>query len=126
MIATRYPLVIGSLVCATLLHACERPEQAGVEIVVRNESQVGLESVKVNFTGGSYRIASLQPGGVHRRRVNPSGESHLELLYTLLGEGPRTAVVDTYFERDYEGTIEVRIRSNGGIEFEQDLKVSER
>jgi hypothetical protein len=102
--------------CCTLLTlfvalvgvACSRP---GIELTLTNVGDVTLDSVVVHTTGFTYPIGALSPSASRTLLVNATGESHVEVEH-----GPASArrrlVLDVYFERNYRGSIDARLRSD--------------
>ena len=85
--------------------------ERGVLVTVRNSDARALRSLEVHVTGRSYNLGDLEPGASRSVRVNPRGESHVELRFRdHLGKTP-APVVDCYLEAGYSGTIAVDVDS---------------
>lgn len=85
----------------------------GVRVAVVNQGPGTLHDAVVHVTGQSYRLEDVAVGAQATVRVEPSGESHVEVAFTDPEGASHRLGVDTYFEADgYHGTIVVEIRSN--------------
>lgn len=82
-----------------------------VAVNLTNVGAVTMRSVVVHVTGASHKVGDIAPGETRTVKVNPTGESHVEL--TQAG-GPRLKI-DSYFERNYEGYVDARITSTSVV-----------
>ena len=89
--------------CLSLLSACG----GGTEVMLSNQTGQELEGVSVQFTGGATEPQGIPVRGV-AIALNPSGESHLEVVYRSLA-GAQTCRVDTYPERDYRAEFHIAL-----------------
>ncbi len=77
-----------------------------VYVTVRNVGHSDLESVVVDVTGQSYDLGSITAGQTKTTRVEPDGESHVELSVLGNHADRQILIVDCYFEPDgYWGSV---------------------
>ena len=83
-------------------------------MIVRNEGSTAMTKVSIHVTGESYSIGDLRPSESASVRVNPSGESHVEISYTDNQEVQRRLVADCYFEGGslYHGKVDITVGDN--------------
>jgi hypothetical protein len=86
--------VLGSTV---LLWGCAPVARQGADVTVENRSQFLMENVVAHGTGFDIPIGNIQPGAVHKLRVQPTGESSLRLTFAAGGR-PIETRSDGYFE----------------------------
>lgn len=92
---------------ALLLSSCA----GGTTVELANRSPQAVEHVSVKFTGGATPPQSIQPGGETTVRLNPTGESHLEIFYQSTS-GTQTCLVDTYLEPEYRAAFRVELQES--------------
>lgn len=81
----------------------------GVDVTVRNGGPSPLKNVVVQVTGNDHSIGDLAVGESRTVRVEPKGESHVELTFVDQRGQEQRLIVGGYFERGYQGTIEVEL-----------------
>jgi hypothetical protein len=82
----------------------------GVRVTVENHGAATLRAVVVHVTGNSYPLGDLKPMSSRSVKVNPRGESHVEIEYTDESGRPVRLNAGGYFESGYHGTVWVGIR----------------
>jgi hypothetical protein len=97
---------------ALLLFVIRHP--SGLTAEITNTGVTPMRSIAVHVTGRSYPLGDLRPGESRRVRVDPAGESHLELAYTDPTGAPQSLTADCYFESGYRGQITVDV-TNGKV-----------
>jgi hypothetical protein len=76
-----------------------------LSVVVENEGPAALEDVHVFVTGDSAVVGRIDPGERARVRVQPTGDSHVEIgVGSTRGE---RLVADTYLMRGSTGTVRI-------------------
>ena len=97
--------------------------RSGIRVTVENTGSMPLKSVVLQVTGASYRFGDIAPGTSATARVNPTGESHLEIEFTDAAGMVQLLDGGGYFESGYRGTIRLSI-ADGVIEKnEHDIKL---
>jgi hypothetical protein len=86
-----FPLV--TIPCLAVLVGCTSHPQ----LTVRNQSASPLSNLVVSGAGFSRNLGALAPGEQKRTRVNPSGESGLQVDFDAGGKHV-SAKPDCYFE----------------------------
>ena len=97
--------------------------QSGIRIAVQNTGTSPLTSVVLHVTGASYELGAVAPGESATTRVNPVGESHLEVEFTDNDGHTQRLNAGGYFEPGYRGTIRVVIKDGQIDKFEEDIKL---
>jgi hypothetical protein len=87
----------------------------GVQVILFNDGQHPVRDVIISFAGGERRTSLLPDRGRYVTRVNPTGESHLELQFRDPSGNERKAVVDVYIEPNYTGRVLIRIDSSARV-----------
>jgi hypothetical protein len=82
----------------------------GVRVTVENRGPTALRAVIVHVTGNSYPLGDLKPMSSRSVKVNPRGDSHVEIEYTDESGRPVRLNAGGYFESGYHGTVWVGIR----------------
>jgi len=84
-----------------------------------------MTDVTIEVTGKSYPVGDLKPSESASVRVNPSGESHVEIEYRDHQDVQRRLVADCYFEggRLYHGRIDVTVRNNEIQRIVDDIRI---
>jgi hypothetical protein len=83
----------------------------GVEFTLKNVGADALRSVTVELTGKSYVLGDIPSGASKTVKVNPLGESHIDLRFS---DG-RMLTIDCYVEPDYGGNIEADVTSQAVV-----------
>jgi len=83
--------------------------ERGVLVTVRNSDARALRSVSVHVTGRAYVLGDLEPGATRSVRVNPTGESSVEIRFR--DDSGKTKSLDAggYIEAGYAGSMEVDV-----------------
>lgn len=95
----------------------------GVYVRVTNNTQNALQDVDITYTGGAIRIATLKPKTSYGRRINPAGESHLELAWLDSSGTKRSHTVNVYFEHGYRGSIKIVVESDNRISVTDKIRI---
>jgi len=99
----------GLALVVTLALWTTRSSQRGVVVNVRNVGAKPMRKVSVIVTGATYAIGDLEPNGQGSVRVNPQGESHVELRWDD-GQGNNQSVnAGGYFEPGYRGEMTIDV-----------------
>lgn len=104
------------------LVSCKR-SGAGVTVIVNNATGGDITNLQIKFTGGSKSSPGLKIAESFETKVNPNGESHLDVEFADSSGKRRSAKVDVYMERNYSGTIRVTLEPNGKVTWKEDTKV---
>ncbi|WP_347244394.1 hypothetical protein [Thermogutta sp.] len=120
------PLTWKGVVCAVVLFAViafavllflKWQYASGVSVTLQNDSGKPIQDVVLSYTGGRTCLPYLAEGSRVTTRINPSGESHLEVDWVDPGGNAYHRVVDCYFERNYSGTLDITIGPAGRITY---------
>ena len=111
-------LLLAILVMIAALFAA-KASASGVAFTLTNGGTTTMQSVTVQVTGRSYPFGDLAPGSTKTIRVNPAGESHIELFFS----GTRRLTIDCYFESGYRGKITAEVTPQKVVSVKSDLKV---
>jgi hypothetical protein len=111
-------LLIAILIVIAVLFLA-KASASGVAFTLTNVGTTTMESVTVQVTGRSYRLGDLTPGTSKTIRVNPAGESHIELVFS----GTRRLKIDCYFESGYRGKITGDVTPQKVVSVKSDLKL---
>jgi hypothetical protein len=100
-------ILLGTLLW--LVFQFSRTEWRGITVTLENRGPSTLDSVVVHVTGNRYAVGSLAPGQRESVRVQPTGESHVEIEHS---RARRRLVLDTYLEPGYRQHVRARIVSD--------------
>jgi hypothetical protein len=95
----------------------------GIQVTIQNTGATAMRSVVLHVTGVSYEIGDIPPGASAVARVNPTGESGLEIEFTDSEGKVQRLNAGGYFESGYRGTIRVSIKDGTIEKNEQDIKL---
>jgi hypothetical protein len=70
-----------AMVVLVVVYFAARTATAGVDFTLSNSGSEALRSVTVQVTGRSYELGDIPPGGSKTVKLNPTSESHIELLF---------------------------------------------
>ena len=90
---------------------------SGVKVIVINDTDVPVQEMRIIFNGGARYVPLVAPGRGVSVRINPVAESHLEAEFTQLPNSSRHEVIDVYLEHDYRGTVLLRVKKAGRIQY---------
>ena len=82
-----------------------------------------MQSVVLHVTGRSYPVGDVLPGKTIVQTVEPTSESHLEIEFADANGEMQRAIVDTYFEPGYAGTLSVVIQDGEVVSSEEHIKL---
>jgi hypothetical protein len=100
---------------------CPLGLSAGAIVNVTNDGPTPVSNLRVSFKGGEKSLAKLDPGRAQMFRVKPSGESDVTLRFVdALGDA-HSHNVDVYLEKNYRGTIDVKIDRFGKITWQDKI-----
>lgn len=122
---TRYALFVLLAICsAACTSSCGKTRS--VSIVVKNESEVTLNNIKISFTGGSERLGSLAPGKTGSVGIRSKGESGVYLHFVANGTPIKKAVAGSYIEPGFGGSITVTIDRKFAFTVDNKVKIYPR
>lgn len=107
--------VLGLLVAAA---GCRNWRDPGVNVTTINESGQRISNIEVDYSGGSYGIATLDAGQEHTRWLRFTGDTQLSYTYRDADGHPHT-FKEGSFHVGSKGTAVVRIGENGEVRYEQ-------
>ena len=90
----------------------------GVLFTLVNAGTEPLPRVTVHVTGRSYSLGAIGPGGSRSVKLNPTGESHIELGLP----DARRLRIDCYFENGYRGTIRAEVTPQGAVSVRNEVR----
>ena len=100
---------------------CFLPFSIGVVVDVTNEGTAPVSDLRVSFTGGENMWAKLDPGRTHTIKIKPAGDSGVVLNFVDVSGNLHTQEVGEYLEKNYYGTIDVKIDRFGKIAWQDDI-----
>jgi len=102
---------------------CFLPFASGVMVDVTNDGSMPVSNLEISFTGGEKTLAKLDPGSTHQFRVEPTGESSVVINFVDALGNSHGEDVDVYLEKNYMGTIAVKIDRFGRIARKDDIRM---
>jgi hypothetical protein len=108
-------ILIVFFVCAALI-SCRKLHSPGVTITTINNSGQTVNTIEIDYPGGSYGIGSLPPGGSRVRWIKPSGSAQLRIDF-VDSTGEHQAKPLTLQSGD-SGVVVLHILAGGGVSFE--------
>ena len=84
--------------------------RSGIRVMVENTGSTSLNSVVLHVTGASDNLGDIAPGESATARVNPTGESELEVEFKDTDGQTQRLNAGGYFESGYRGLIRVEIK----------------
>lgn len=111
------------LVIAALIGMPAFQLRSGVRVTVQNAGTTPLKSVVLHVTGATYALDDIAPGESATMRVNPTGESHLEVEFTDIDGQTQRLNAGGYFESGYRGSIRVEIDDGQISEIDENVKL---
>lgn len=94
----------------------------GIRVAVHNAGPHTLHNVIVHVTGNHYDIGDLAAKELRVVRVDPTGDSHVEIEFTDSNRLKHRGVADSYFEPGNRGTITINIRNNAISALDSSIK----
>ena len=92
----------------------------GIDVTVTNNSSETISDIKLMYSGGMRKIASLNSNASRKKHVDPGNESTLEISY-INSQGKKfERDLGLYFESDSSGYINIEIFENGEMRFEEE------
>jgi hypothetical protein len=118
--AARVTLLAAALAILLLLAAagCRQWRDEGVTVTTINDSGERITNLEVDYAGGSYGVATLEPGQRHTRWVRFLDDSQLTFTYRD-AQGTAHTFKEGAFHKGSKGTAEVRIGAKGEVRYEQ-------
>ena len=101
---------------------CER--KGNISIIVKNVGDSPLDSAVVLVTGNSYKLGKIFPGDSVTTKVNPHGESHLEIDFKNAKNEKKHFVVGSYFETGYSGFMNIRLNADSIVSVTDSIAIS--
>ena len=98
------------------------PFPPGVVVNVTNEGSVPASNLKINFAGGEKTSVKLAAGRAQMFRIKPL-DSGVTLSFVDAQGNLHSQEVDAYLEKNYHGTIDVKIDRFGKITWKDDITV---
>ena len=93
-------------------------------MTVHNVGSSQLIDLQVHVTGKSYDLGDIASGALKKCKVNPTGESHVEISYRLPDGTPKRHSVDCYFESGYRGEVNTEINDRELIKTSDQIRIS--
>ena len=103
----RYVKYLGLVALATL--SCVRY----VTVEVTNATRQPLHDLVVVYAGGTATISELHAETTTTVRIHPRSESSISIHYRDVLGREHAKDADVYLERDYTGTVTIKIESSG-------------
>lgn len=116
-------LIVALLAVAGIGLVSCKPSGAGVTVIVINTSGGEITNLQIKFTGGSKSSPKLKPAESFETKVNPNGESHIDVEFSDSSGKRHSAKVDVYLERNYSGTIRITLEPGGKVTWKDETKV---
>jgi hypothetical protein len=115
--------ILAIVIFVTLTGVLAYQLQSGIRISVENTGTMTLKSVVLHVTGASYQLGDISPGDSASTRVNPIGESHLEVEFVDADGQTQRLNAGGYFESGYRGAIRVEIKDGQINKFDDNTNV---
>ena len=106
--------------CGALVGCKDRLRSPGVTITTVNNSFSPINTIEVDYPGGSYGIGSLAAGGSHTRWIKVTGNAPLRIDF-VDRQGEHQAKPVALHAED-SGTIVLHIQNNGQVLVEDGRK----
>jgi hypothetical protein len=98
----------------------------GILISITNDSGRPISGLKILYTGGSLSIPLLKENVTYQNYVNPSSESHIELEFDDGQKGIVKTSINTYFERDYAGSLSILISKDNKVTWKDNIVIRQK
>ncbi len=92
----------------------------GVTVSVHNLGSSPLLDLQVHVTGNTCRLGEVPSGAVKKCTLRSTGESDVEISYTLSDGAAKRHTLDCYFESNSRGTVEAHFRDGELVKFDFD------
>ena len=89
---------------------------------IENASREIIHSIELAYTEGVKQCKSLEPNKNITFNIIPRGESHLEIKFMDSSGNMHFKNIDVYFERNYNGYVNVKIDEANGVIWEDHIK----
>lgn len=116
-------IIVAFLAINFIVAGCFVLGTRGVEVVITNDGSRSINNLAIRFTGGTESVAELAPRTTHKVRINPNGESHLEIEFLDSQGVSHREILDVYLEQNYQGRITVWIDSSGKVTWKSEVKI---
>ena len=115
-----WPTALVLFVSIILVSCTGRLRSPGVTITTVNNSIGAVNTIEIDYPGGSYGIGSLPAGGSHVRWIKVTGNAPLRIVFVdSQGEHQLKPVV---LRADYSGAIVLHFKYNGQVSVEDQRK----
>ncbi|WP_353571166.1 hypothetical protein [Candidatus Albibeggiatoa sp. nov. BB20] len=94
--------------------------KAGIFIYVDNIAKSPVENIILEFTGGAEVILKIMPNEQGMKRIISAADSSLTIHYKM-GNHCYKENIYIYFESSYSGSIYIKIKDNGEIEWRDEI-----
>ena len=108
------------LLLLILISSCS---SKGIAVTIENKSGHNIRNVVLSYRGGKKEIKEIKNDKSWSGYVNPNGESHLEIDYIDEQDIKHHSKIDCYFEKNYQGSLEIKIGKNGNLSFKDKIKI---
>jgi hypothetical protein len=95
----------------------------GIDVRIANNGDVPIRDVSLRFRGGAKYIPLILPEQSLSVNIQPRGKSGLQFEFTRGTDDYRTGAIDVYMERDYSGTVLLRVGRDGAVTYRERIKV---
>ena len=107
------------LLMVLLLSSCS---SKGIAVTIENKSGHKVKNIVLRYTGGEKEVKEIKNNTSWTGKINPNGESHLEIDFIYQQNSKHHSEIDTYFEEGYQGRLIITIGQNGEVKFQDDVK----
>jgi hypothetical protein len=99
---------------------CFLPFRIGVVINVTNDGSMPVSNLRISFNRGENTWAKLDPGRAQMFKIKPSDSGVVLSFVDALGN-LHSQKVDVYLEKNYHGTIDIKIDRSGKITWKDEI-----
>ncbi len=93
---------------------------SGVLVSVTNDTGEALKNVEVHYAGGSFYTDTLSPAESFSNRINPTGESALEVAFADQSGGEVCSEVDAQLSPGGSGSLRLSIQPGGKLQVKEE------
>ena len=90
-------------------------------VSIHNAGAQSINDVRVYVTGREYLLGQIGNGETKKCRVQPKGESEIELRFKKTNGSEVHHVIDCYLESNYRGSVDVDL--DDGDTIQADIKI---